>query len=377
MPRSLDDTTLTDLVADATAAPSMHNAQPWQFRYTRAGRTLTLLADLDRAMPEADPATRALHVGCGAALLNLRVSAAHHGLDTVTTLLPEPSTPAVLAIVRLGVQAGARPAPTPASAPAPAPGNEARENDAQKHDGHGNDGHGNESHEHDGRRNEAHENEGLAALHPSIRERHTSRYPFDDQLIPNDVRALLGEAARVEGADFTFLSSPHLETVLGLIRDAEGYDRRDPGREAEQHRWVRDTKTESPVDGIPDYALGPRDASERGTNRDFAGTGVLPGRARVAFEERPQLALLTTPGDHSLDWLRAGQALERVLLVATLHNVSTSFSTQPVEWPDLRWLLRDPVFGSGHAQMIVRLGYGPTGPHTPRRPMSQVLTIEP
>ncbi|MEU9847935.1 nitroreductase [Streptomyces sp. NPDC047985] len=338
MPRSLDDATLTGLVADATAAPSMHNAQPWRFRYTRAGHTLTLLADLDRALPEEDPATRALHVGCGAALLNLRVSAAHHGLEVVTALLPEPSAPAVLASVRLGVRADAWPAAR----------DEALVGD-----------------------------ETLAALHPAIRERHTSRYPFDDELVPEDVRALLVEAARAEGADFSFLASPHLETVLGLIRDAEGYARGDPGREAEQHRWIRDTKTEAPIDGIPDYAFGPRDASEQATTRDFAGTGVLSGRSRVPFEKRPQLALLTTSSDHPVDWLRAGQALERVLLLATLHGVSTSFSTQPIEWPDLRWILRDPVFGSGHAQMLVRLGYGPTGPRTPRRPTDQVLTIEP
>ncbi|MFF2406761.1 Acg family FMN-binding oxidoreductase [Streptomyces sp. NPDC058092] len=330
--QSLEDTTLTGLVADATAAPSMHNAQPWQFRYTRAGRTLTLLADLRRALPEADPATRALHVGCGAALLNLRVSAAHHGLEAVTALLPAPSDPAVLATVRFGVRPHVPRKP---------------------------------------------EDEALAALHPAIPDRHTSRYPFDEQPIPEDVRARLTEAARVEGADFTFLVSPHLETVLELIRDAEGYNRGDPARKAEQEHWTRNTKTEAPVDGIPDYALGPRDASERATTRDFANTGVLPGRPRVPFEKRPQLALLTTPGDHAMDWLRAGQALERVLLTATLHRVSTSFSAQPVEWPDLRWLLRDPVFGTGQAQMIVRLGYGPRGPRTPRRPLGQVLTIEP
>ncbi|MFB6944242.1 MULTISPECIES: hypothetical protein [unclassified Streptomyces] len=81
--RALDDTALTGLVADATAAPSMHNAQPWQFRYTRHNRTFALRADFERATPEADdPTTRALHVGCGAALLNLRVSAAHHAAWT-------------------------------------------------------------------------------------------------------------------------------------------------------------------------------------------------------------------------------------------------------------------------------------------------------
>ncbi|MER5360536.1 nitroreductase [Streptomyces sp. NPDC002785] len=330
--QTLDDTTLADLVADATAAPSMHNAQPWRFRYGRRSRTLALLADFERAMPEADPSGRALHVGCGAALLNLRVSAAHHGLDAVTTLLPAPSDPTLLAVVHLGIRPGTHGGPA---------------------------------------------DEALAALHPAIRDRHTSRYPFDEQTIPEDVRAHLADAARAEGADFAFLTPMHLETVLELIRDAEGYDRRDPAREAEQRRWIRDTKTEAPVDGIPDYALGPRDASERATVRDFAGSAVFAGRVRVLFENRPQLALLSTPGDHPEDWLRAGQALERVLLTATLHAVSSSFATQPLEWPDLRWILRDPVFGTGHAQMIVRLGYGPAGPRTPRRPLEQVLTIEP
>ncbi|MET8272584.1 nitroreductase [Streptomyces sp. NPDC005096] len=325
----LDDTTLADLVSDATAAPSMHNAQPWHFDYKRSSRTLALRADFDRAMPEADPSTRALHVGCGAALLNLRVSAAHQGLSMETTLLPVPSDQALLASNQLS------------DCPQ-------KPRDA-----------------------------ALVGLHRAIRDRHTSRYPFDARAIPEDIRLLFADAARAEGADFSFLTPTHLETVLELIRDAEGYDRGDPAREAEQHHWTRDTQAEAPVDGVPDYAFGPCDASGRATTRDFAGTAVLTGRARVPFESRPQLALLSTAGDRPVDWLRAGQALERVLLTATLHDVSTSFATQPLEWPDLRWILRDPVFGTGHAQMIIRMGYGPAGPRTPRRPWEQVLTIEP
>ncbi|MYQ83510.1 MULTISPECIES: Acg family FMN-binding oxidoreductase [unclassified Streptomyces] len=338
--QALTDAVVTELVADATAAPSMHNAQPWLFRYGHRSRTLALRADFERRMPEADPTGRALHVGCGAALLNLRVSAAHHGLDAATTLLPDPSDPVLLASVRLDDGPGVRLDDGP--------------------DASG------------GRAEEA-----LRALHPAIANRHTSRYPFDEQAIPDDVRARLVRAARAEGADLVFLAGPHLETVLGLIRDAEGYDRGDPAREAEQEHWARYTKTDAPVDGIPDYAFGPRDAAERATNRDFAGSVPVPGRARVPFEHQPQLALLSTGGDRPADWLRAGQALERVLLTATLDAVSTSFATQPLEWPDLRWVLRDPVHGTGHPQMIIRLGYGPNGPRTPRRPLDRVLTIEP
>ncbi|MFJ2242884.1 Acg family FMN-binding oxidoreductase [Streptomyces sp. NPDC086796] len=328
----LDDTTLKTLVADAIAAPSMHNAQPWRFRYRHADRTLALRAESDREMPEADPSTRGLHVGCGAALLNLRVSASHRGLDAVTTLLPVPADPDLVATVRLGEGPGGPVPPTDAA---------------------------------------------LAALHPAIRRRHTSRYPFDDRMIPDDVRAPLTEAAHCEGVEFAFLPTDHLERVLVLIREAEGFDLSDPAREAEQRYWTRDTRAEAPVDGVPDYAFGPTDASGRAMNRDFAGTDIVPGRAHALFEDRPQLALLRTARDRPADWLRAGQALERVLLTAVLHGLVASFATQPLEWPELRHLLRGPDLGTGHPQMIVRLGYGPEGPSTPRRPVAEVLTIEP
>ncbi|WP_406090547.1 Acg family FMN-binding oxidoreductase [Streptomyces sp. NBC_01013] len=325
---SPSDTTVTALVADTTAAPSLHNAQPWQFRYDRSAHIITLRADFARTMTEADPSTRELHVGCGAALLNLRVSAAHYGLAAVTALLPAPADQALLAEARLEPLAGSANLP-------------------------------------------------VTELYPAIRDRHTCRFPFAERPIPPELRSLFSDAAHAEHADFRFVDSLHLDTVLRLISDAANCDRMDPARDAEQRFWTRHTKTDAPVDGVPDYAFGPGDASDGSTTRDYAGTTPLPGRVRVRFERRPQLGLLSTEGDRPLDWLRAGQALERVLLSATSKGVSASFATQPLEWPDLRWTLRDPVLGTGHPQMIVRMGYGPVGPHTPRRPLRQVLVIEP
>ncbi|MFD6961084.1 nitroreductase, partial [Streptomyces venezuelae] len=62
----LDQRTVTTLVAEATTAPSMHNAQPWRFRFLAAERLVLLRADPARAMPRSDPGNRALHIGCGA-----------------------------------------------------------------------------------------------------------------------------------------------------------------------------------------------------------------------------------------------------------------------------------------------------------------------
>lgn len=71
----------------------------------------------------------------------------------------------------------------------------------------------------------------------------------------------------------------------------------------------------------------------------------------------------------------ATAALE--LLRATVEGVSASFITQPLEWHDLRWPLRDPMSGNAYVQMVLRLGYGRPGSQTPRRPVHDVLDLEP
>ncbi|NJQ06251.1 nitroreductase [Streptomyces lonarensis] len=328
----------------------MHNAQPWRFRYHRAAGTLDLDADLDRAMPLADPTTRGLHLGCGAALLNLRVAAARLGLAPEVTLLPggEPE-PQRLASVRL------RPAHRADGPAPPLPGVPAARTAAP------------------------------AVLHPAIHARHTSRLPFTDRPVPPVVRAELVEAAALEGAELTFPGASHRQLVLDLTRDAEGYDHMDAAREAERQRWVepaaprttgaRTGRGRAARDGIPVGALGPPRASGAAPVRDFAGRAATAGRRPADFERNPQIALVRTRSDHPLDWLLAGQALQRVLLEATRHGLRASFATQALEWPELRWLLRDPQSGPGHVHMVLRLGYGPPGARTPRRPLREVLTI--
>jgi hypothetical protein len=88
------------------------------------------------------------------------------------------------------------------------------------------------------------------------------------------------------------------------------------------------------------------------------------------------LALLSTGADGPRDWLHAGQALERVLLTATVRGLATTPLTQPVELAGLRALLcgerKDRI-----AQAVVRVGYGPPAPLSPRRPLEEVLLLGP
>ena len=92
--------------------------------------------------------------------------------------------------------------------------------------------------------------------------------------------------------------------------------------------------------------------------------------------QHPQLAVLSTQANMREDWLRAGQALQRVLLTVTLRGIAASPLTQPLETHDA-WLVRDPDTGSGWPQLILRIGYGLPVPASPRRPVHDVLETPP
>ncbi|MFF5158170.1 Acg family FMN-binding oxidoreductase [Streptomyces sp. NPDC000348] len=313
---TLDAVDLEHLVDAAVAAPSLHNTQPWRFRLDPEARTVRILAAVDRGLRHTDPAGRAVHLSVGCAVLNLRTAAAHFGLEPVTRLLPCPARPGLLATVRLA---------------------------------------------------EAARRTTVPDLYEALWRRHSSRFPFSDRPLPARVRTELAEAARAEGAALSFPGPLWTERLLRVTREAEERNRTDADRAAESRRWAGSPARSSL--GVPAEAVGPQDALDRIPMRDFGAhrhPAVLPARA---YERHPALALLHTAHDRRADWLRAGQALERVLLVATAHGLRASLLHQALEWPDLRRRLENPADHgpSGRVQMVLRLGYGPEGPASPRR----------
>ncbi|MFB7996038.1 Acg family FMN-binding oxidoreductase [Streptomyces sp. NPDC056002] len=316
--------TVVPLVEDAIAAPSMHNAQPWRFAFKPEAALLELYADPDRTMPRSDPTLRALHLGCGAALLNLRVSAAFAGYEAAVELLPDSKDPWLLARVRLQSSTST--------------------------------------------------DWDLATLHMAVRNRHSSRFPFTDEEIPAALLDGLCAAARIEGCHLLVPDAWHTDTLLSLVHDSEHREEMDQAVRDETSAWT-DVEPETRNDGIPATAFGPRPTGGSAPLRDFGRSKPVPGRNWATFEKDPCIALLGTTGDAPRDWLQAGQALERVLLQATADGLVSSMTSQPLEWPELRWALRDPVTSMSYAQMVLRLGYGPQGPATARRPASEVLDI--
>ena len=58
-----------------------------------------------------------------------------------------------------------------------------------------------------------------------------------------------------------------------------------------------------------------------------------------------------------------------------MKGVQGSFLNQPVELAPLRSILRDLIGRGAFPQLVLRLGYGPAVPPTPRRSVSEVLLL--
>jgi hypothetical protein len=98
------------LIEAATAAPSVHNSQPWRFVAWPADRVIEIYADPARTRRRGDPYGRAVHIACGSALFNLRLAIAQAGYESVARLLPSRRDPLLLASVRLAGPYRPRPA---------------------------------------------------------------------------------------------------------------------------------------------------------------------------------------------------------------------------------------------------------------------------
>ncbi len=306
----------------ASRAPSLHNTQPW--RFTVGDQAIEIYADTNRQL-RIDPNGREMLISCGAALYGLRLAVRSLGNLPEVELLPAPAAPAglrLLARVRLG----------------PAEPLTADERTML-----------------------------LAVPH-----RHTHRGPFEAGPLPAGLLARLQEDAEAEGATLTVVDSgsAHKRLVAIATASSRGQDL-DPVSRAETRLWTRDADSEA-RDGVPAHAFpaAPRRQAGWLPQRDFdlgRGLGQLSGDGPAA----PVTAVLFTPGDGEQDWLRAGQALHRLLLRAASQWVFADLNTQPLEDAATRARIKDALAQPGWPQMLLQLGVSRTTHPTGRRPSAE------
>lgn len=308
----------------AMLAPSIHNTQPWRM-HLHQGR-LDVYADRSRRLSVLDPTGRQLLISCGCAVMNARVSLAASGVGVDITRATHPTQEDLLASL---VPSGQALDP------------------------------------------------GLVALDAVIELRQTNRRQFADEQVPDAVLDVLQEAAAVEGASlFVVRREEDRIAVATLSQYADQIENLNPAYRAELRAWT--TEDPSRRDGVADMAVPHVDgtAQDDVPIRDFDthGKGRLP--AATHSSRNQTMALLCTNGDSPAEWLRAGEALERVLLEITRHGYSASPLTQMTEMPSTRAQLRRELHITGYPHLLLRIGRAPIVASSRRRRLVDVLVDE-
>jgi hypothetical protein len=74
--------------------------------------------------------------------------------------------------------------------------------------------------------------------------------------------------------------------------------------------------------------------------------------------------------------LRAGEALQRVLLSATVDGLSVSLVSQLIEVPEVRELTRHLIGAARPPHAVLRIGYGWPVVSSPRRAVDELVMSE-
>jgi nitroreductase len=315
------------LVRVAARAPSLHNTQPWRFKIRPDA--IELYADY-RCQLGTDPIGRELLISCGAALYGLRLAVRSLGRTPEVELFGEPALqPAekarlrLLARVRLGDPAPVTPA-------------ERKMLDAVPH-------------------------------------RHTHRGPFEPGPLPAGLLTGLLQDATTEGATLAVIDLDHADRKLAALMATASRDQDlDPVSRAEILRWTRDASSQA-RDGVPAHAFPaqPDHSSGQLPQRDFdLGRGL--GLLTTGGPPAAVTAVLVTTGDGEEDWLRAGQALNRLLLHAASQWVFARLQTQPLQAGAIRGLIGTRLALPGVPQMLLQFGVARTAHATGRRPAADL-----
>jgi nitroreductase len=319
------------LLATAARAPSILNTQPWLFRITTY--TIELYADRSRKL-SSDLTAREMLMSCGAALFGLRLAIRGIGYQPVVSLLPEPERPEVLAAVRLGKRAPLT--------------------DAER------------------------------MMIGALPHRHTHRGAYAAGPLPQGLLIALQHDAVAEQAALALVDRTVEYTRLaGIVARATRTLSADGRSRADVSRWVRPPGS-SARDGIPASAIAasarPRSGglAQRDLARDrhdfYRDKSLKP--AEPGGAPPAATGILLTSADTKADWLRAGQALHRILTHAATYWVFATLYSQPLESAQTRALIRSTLGLPGAPHVLLEFGLARITRPTARRPPEDIMMGE-
>ncbi|MBI5472410.1 MAG: nitroreductase family protein [Ignavibacteriae bacterium] len=317
----------THLLRYAILAPSSYNTQPWKFRLFDNG--IAVYADYTRRLPVADPNSRELLMGVGAAIMNLRIAAAHFGFDCRVdyNYSGDSELPIAFASVERSLSHK-----TP--------------------------------------------DDSVEKLFSAIAKRHTNRNPFLMARVPEAVISRLSNLGGDADASLFFSTDATKNTTVAhLVAAAERVQQGDTQFRKELAEWIRPNKTHK-SDGMTGAAFGVSDVTS--TLASWAIKTIDMSNLRARHDERLCLeapALLVLYGEDSVPtWLAVGEVMEKILLTLTRDGLQFSFFNMPIELPEARLELRKLIGVKSWPQLLLRIGYSLEKPApSPRRPVEECI----
>lgn len=313
---------LENAVALACRAPSYHNSQPW--RWIADPNGLQLFLDTNRVV-QTDRAGRQALISCGAALNHLQVAMAAAGWRANIDRFPNPNNLDHIATIEFSELTSVT-------------------------DGH-------------------------RRLVDAIGTRRSDRLPFG--LVP-------------DWAGFEALLRSRIDDTVALIDVIADADRHGLAEATEftdalrmydsnyfeTMRWW--TAPHEANEGIPYSALvSAAEADRVDVGRTFPVSAHSDRREQVPVD-RATILVLSAHDNTRRDILGCGEMLSTVLLEATMAGLATCTLTHLTEMSAGCHIVSQ-LTGRAWPQVLVRVGQAPAGeqlpPATPRRPLSEVLTV--
>ncbi|CAL77488.1 conserved hypothetical protein; putative signal peptide [Bradyrhizobium sp. ORS 278] len=311
---------ITDVIRYATLAANGHNTQPW--RFAASADAITIKPDPSRRTPVVDPDDHHLYVSLGCAAANLAIAAAASGRPG-ELIIDGP-------MVRYNFTGGRR--------------------------------------------------DDVDPLLAAIVRRQSTRAEYDGrEVAPRDLTALQ-VAAAIAGVDLIIITAP---AVIAAIRDlvvaGNSAQIRDIAFMRELKDWIRFNPRSAMTTGDGLLAAASGNPSLPTTLGGFAFDRLFDASAendRYARQIASSAGLAVFVADQAdpAHWIRVGQACQRFALEATRLGLKLAFINQPVEVAALRPELARLLGTTRRPDLVLRFGYGPALPFSPRRPVDAVLS---
>lgn len=308
------------LIAFAAQAPSGHNAQPWLFR-VRDGQ-IDLLSDWSRMIHIADTDRREMYVSLGCALENLLIAAEQLGLGHEVAYFPDQvNDPALVARVSF------EPGGEPSAFRSP-------------------------------------------VLFSMIAERHTNRRPYDARPVPSDQLDLLGGCVVEGGVVVDFVANSAERRVLdSLVLQADHDQFADDAYRQELSEWTSRGSFGEPWLRAHLHGM---------LIRRFGNVDNQARRDEDLLRSAPMFGVVSTAGNSRTLQVMAGQAFQRLWLMATALGIQIHPMTRVLQVAPLKDELRDLIDGGNlYPQQTFRMGYAHSDAHqVKRRPVEELIVKE-